>query len=120
MPLVTFNVGLVAGISALTFCFQEESVSMLNTADQDKERACGRLNKGFLMTGLFFIGNVVFGGIGFETSTNHPEPNTPLSTSDYFISGGSSVWRLLVAILTIAQILPLVPVYSLKAASFVR
>lgn len=118
VPLITFNVGMITGIIALTFCFQEESVSMLNSSDQDKEKAQGKLNKGFLMTGLFMIGSVVFGGIGFVTDDSHPEGRTPFSLSDFYI-GQNNLERVLMSVITFAQILPMVPLYSLKAASFV-
>lgn len=119
IPLVTLNVGLITGIVSLAFCFQEESVSIFHSSDQDKERACIKLNKGFLMTGLFFIGNVVFGGIAFYTDDKHPEGKTPLSVSDFYI-GNVTLERVLIAVTTFAQLLPMVPLYSLKAASFVH
>lgn len=118
IPLFTCNVGLIAGVAALTFCFQEEAVSMLHSSDQDREKTRGKLNKGFLMTGLFMIGAVVFGGIAFATDSSHPEGRTPLSLSDYYI-GKLSLERVLMAVVSFAQILPMVPLYSLKAASFV-
>lgn len=92
---------------------------MLEVSDQDKEKARGKLNKGFLMTGLFMIGNTVFGGISYLTGDDHPEGRTPFSLSDFYI-GKTSLERVIVATISFAQILPMVPLYSLKAASFVE
>ncbi len=70
------------------------------------------------MTGLFFTGNVVFGGIAFFMDDKSPEGSTPFSVSDFYI-GNKTLERVLIAVTTFAQLLPMVPLYSLKAAAFV-
>lgn len=119
IPLITFNVGFITGILALTFCFQEESVSLLNATEEDKEKTKVKLNKGYLMVGLFMLSNVVFGGIGYSSANNKPEGFTPFSLSDFYI-GKSTLERVLLSAVSFAQLLPMVPLYSLKTAAFVE
>ena len=109
---------MILGIASLTFCFQEESVTILDYSDQDKEKAYSKLNKGFLMSGLFFTCNIIFGGIGYVSDRTDLEGRTPLSVSDYYIKR-NTLERVLMSAVAFAQLLPLVPIFSLKAASFV-
>lgn len=106
---------------ALTFCFQEESVSFLCSSLDSKQKACKKINRGFLLSGVILIGNVVFGGISFvrdQGSKTDKKEEAAFSIGDYFI-GSYSVERVIFCFLIFSQMLPMVPILCLKAASYI-
>lgn len=116
IPLFTLFPGILFGLIALAFCFQEESVSFLTTSFDSKSTAFFKINRGFILTGVLLTGNVVFGGISYAAGDTNAKGDNGFSITEYYI-GRISIPRVVICLVVFFMYIPMVPTVSLKAAS---
>lgn len=117
LPLVSTRVGTITGIIALTFCFQPEAVRVGDSSETIPQAQKITLNS-YTLAGVILVLSGGLGGFGFASSDSDVTNQIRMTTADAYIDS-TSLERLLISVNTMMQLLPIVPLYSLTASSYI-
>lgn len=111
--------GTITGIISLTFCFQPEAVRVADSSESLPQAKKILLNS-YTLAGVILVLSGVLGGFGFAIteSSAAKSVNIRMTTADAYM-GDTSIERLLISVTTMLQLLPIVPLYSLTASTYI-
>ena len=117
LPLLSTKIGTIAGIISLTFCFQPEAIRVSDSSESSDQAEKIILNS-YTLSGVILTLCAALGGFGFTSYVSSQPTQIRMTTADTYIDS-TSLERLLASINTCVQLLPIVPVYSLTASSYI-